>query len=51
MNDHDLLTRMDVKLDTLCKGFSNHLRHHWSITIVLLTAVLGLIGTLIIALL
>lgn len=50
MNDHDLLVRMDVKLNTLCKGFENHLKHHWTVNIALLTATLGLIGALIIAL-
>ena len=33
MTDHDLLVRMDEKLDGLSKQFSNHIRHHYRITI------------------
>ena len=51
MIDHDLLIRMDEKLDGLKHGFDNHLRHHWGVSIVLLTITLGAIVSLIIALL
>ncbi len=40
--------RMETKMDGLTKQFTNHLRHHWAITIVLLgstvTSVFGLLG-------
>ena len=50
-SDHDLLTELNVKVDRIESGFSNHLKHHWIITMVLLTSLLGLIGSLILALL
>lgn len=41
-------TRIETKLDELMKQFTNHLHHHWAITIVLLgstvTSILGLIS-------
>ena len=49
--DHDLLIRIDTKLDVLQAGFANHLRHHWAMGVVVLTATLGLIGALVVALL
>ena len=40
--------RMETKIDELIKQFTNHLRHHWAITVVLLgstvTSILGLIS-------
>ncbi len=40
--------RMETKIDGLMNQFTNHLRHHWAITIVLLgyavTSVFGLLG-------
>jgi len=38
MPDHDLLISSNVKLDLLDKQFSNHLQHHWAITIAALSA-------------
>ena len=35
-NDHDLLIKIDTCLKVLQKQFSNHLAHHWAITISLL---------------
>lgn len=43
MNDHDLLMRMDEKLDGLSEQFSNHIRHHWMVTIPVLIIALGLL--------
>lgn len=43
MNDHDLLVRMDEKLDGLSKQFSNHIRHHWAVTIPVILIALGLL--------
>ena len=43
MNDHDLLVRMDEKLSGLSKQFSNHIRHHWAVTIPVIMIALGLL--------
>lgn len=43
MTNHDLLMRMDEKLDGLFKQFSNHIRHHWLVTIPVLVIALGLL--------
>jgi len=47
MNDHDLLVRIDERLSSLQKHFSNHIRHHWMVTIPLLMIIAGLIIALI----
>lgn len=47
MNDHDLLQRIDERVWTLTKHFSNHIKHHWAVTLPLL----GIIAALVIALL
>ena len=45
LNDHDLIIEMNVKQDLMGKQFSNHLKHHWAITITALGAALsGLLG-------
>ena len=38
--------RMDVRLDKLEKHFSNHLAHHWAVTISLIGALLTTTGSL-----
>lgn len=43
-SDHDLLIRIDERVQKIDKCLSNHLRHHWAITMALLAAVLGLIA-------
>ena len=48
MNDHDLLIQMNQKLSDLCTHFSNHIRHHWMVTVPLLAIVAGLVITLLI---
>lgn len=42
LSDHDLLIENSVLLKQLIKTFDNHLRHHWAITVIALSA--GLIG-------
>jgi len=37
---------MDVRLDKLEKHFSNHLAHHWAVTISLIGALLTTTGSL-----
>jgi len=37
-SDHDLLIAVNIKQDALMKQFSNHLNHHWMITIAALSA-------------
>jgi len=36
------LARMETKQDFMCKQFTNHLRHHWGVTLALLTTTLSL---------
>lgn len=51
LSDHDLLIALNVKQDGLEKQFSNHLHHHWAITMTALGAAitggLGFITSLI----
>jgi hypothetical protein len=53
-SDHDILIRMDEKLDGLNTGFTNHLNHHWTITVIALSAALtgglSLLGSVILIL-
>lgn len=35
---------VETKIDNITRQVSNHLRHHFTINLVLLTALLGLIG-------
>lgn len=51
MTDHDLLTCIDAKLKGLKEQFSNHIKHHWMVTIPLIFITFGSITSLIIALL
>jgi len=39
-SDHDLLTEVIIKLDVLSTQFTNHLQHHWAVTITALSAAL-----------
>ena len=50
MTDHDLLVCIDTKLKELKEQFNNHLKHHWAVTIPLISIVGGLIIALILAL-
>jgi len=38
MHDHDLLVILCAKFDTLEEHFTNHLKHHWAITLAATTA-------------
>lgn len=42
LSDHDLLIENSVLLKELIRSYENHLRHHWAITVIALSA--GLIG-------
>ena len=43
MTDHDLLMRIDERVCTLTKHFSNHIKHHWAVAIPLLMIIVGLV--------
>ena len=43
MNDHDLLVRIDERLSSLQIHFTNHIRHHWLLTVPLIMTVVGLV--------
>ncbi|KKN77442.1 hypothetical protein LCGC14_0360010 [marine sediment metagenome] len=43
-NDHDLLIRIDERTMKIDTCLSNHLKHHWAITLALLATVLGLVA-------
>lgn len=49
-SDHDLLIRLDEKLDGLTTQFTNHLKHHFRYNILAWTIALGAIVTLAVAL-
>ncbi len=49
--NREMLFCMDVKLTELGKQFSNHIKHHWMVTIPMMTITGGAIAALIIALL
>jgi len=42
--DHDLLIEVIARLKILEKNQENHIRHHWAVTILALSA--GLVGTI-----
>ena len=46
MTDHDLLIRIDERVRKLARCMTNHLRHHWIITVAALTALFGAIRTI-----
>ena len=48
MNDHDLLIQLNERVSNLCTHFTNHIRHHWAITVPLLVIITGLVITLLI---
>ena len=47
-DERELLVRIDERLSGLQIHFTNHIRHHWMLTIPLVVAVVGLIFTLLI---
>jgi len=48
--DHDLLIRIDERVDKLDRCMTNHLAHHWAFTLALLAAVLTALASLVVAL-
>ena len=40
-SDHDRLIRMDQTMQLIEKQLSNHLKHHWAITIAMSTLLVG----------
>jgi len=49
--DHDLLMRIDERLENIETGFDNHLEHHFHYAFYTFTVCVGLIITLIVLLL
>ncbi len=49
-SDHDLLIRIDTKLDGLNEQFTNHLKHHFMYTLMALGTAISAVIAVIIAL-
>jgi len=49
-SDHDLLIRIDERVRKLDRCMTNHLRHHWAVTMLALGAVVSAILSLVIQL-
>ena len=49
-SDHDLLIRIDERVQKLDRCMTNHLAHHWTASVAVLGAVLTALASLIIAL-
>jgi len=49
-NDHDILVEVHTIVKRVDKGLSNHLRHHWMVTMVLLTALLATLSAVVVRL-
>ena len=47
ITDHDLLIRIDERVQKLDRCMSNHLRHHWVVTAAALTALLTALATIV----
>jgi len=50
LTDHDLLTRIDERVLKLDRCMTNHLAHHWALTIAVAGAGLAALASLIAAL-
>ncbi len=48
--DHDLLIRIDERVEKLDRCMTNHLAHHWACNLALLAAVLTALASLAVAL-
>ena len=48
--DHDLLIRIDERVGKLDRCMTNHLAHHWAVSLAVLGAVLAAVASLVIAL-
>ena len=44
MSDHDLLIRIDERVLKMDRCITNHLRHHWAVTLAAVTATLTALG-------
>ncbi|HUU82863.1 MAG TPA: hypothetical protein VM243_05095 [Phycisphaerae bacterium] len=51
LSDHDLLIRIDERVEKLDRCMSNHLKHHWAITLAAIMALLAAAGTLLVKML
>lgn len=49
-SDHDLLIRIDERVAKLDRSMTNHLAHHWAVTVALAGSVLTALASLAIAL-
>jgi hypothetical protein len=49
-NDHDLLIRIDERVAKLDRSMTNHLAHHWAVTLALVGSVLTALASLAVAL-
>jgi hypothetical protein len=50
LSDHDLLIRIDERVRKLDRCMTNHLSHHWTVSVAVLGAVLTALASLVIAL-
>ena len=48
--DHDLLIRIDERVGKLDRCMTNHLAHHWAVSVSVLGAVLAALASLVITL-
>lgn len=48
-SDHDLLVRIDERVKKLDRCMTNHLAHHWALTLAIGTAAIGAFVSLIVA--
>ena len=44
LSDHDLLIRIDERVQKLDRCMTNHLRHHWMVTVAALPAAAGAVA-------
>lgn len=48
LTDHDLLIELNTKTDSLMKQFTSHLHHHFLYTMALFTALLSVVGGIVV---
>ena len=46
MTDHELLVRIDERVNKIDRCLSNHLAHHWALTLAVGTALVGAVVTI-----
>jgi len=49
-SDHDLLIRIDERVQKIDRAMANHLAHHWTVSVAVLGAVLAALASLAVAL-